>query len=155
MGRPYVGSPQGTIRGTMNDLRQAHGIGLEDAAVHELQVIGDERAEFHLAQDVPFKVDARGDFCQHESLRRQAEDGPFCNDQDVLAVGCGVVPGKGDLFDIRLEFLVLPFPVDDQPPAFTVFSQTAGCKGPHEDEFLRVLGQVDEAPGPGDAAVEF
>ena len=73
----------------------------------------------------------------------------------VLAVGCGVVPGKGDLFDIRLEFLVLPFPVDDQPPAFTVFSQTAGCKGPHEDEFLRVLGQVDEAPGPGDAAVEF
>ena len=76
-----------------------------------------------------------------------------CQTRDIKTFS--VASGKGDLFDIRLEFLVLPFPVDDQPPAFTVLSQAASRKGSHEDEFLRVLGQVDEAPGPGDAAVEF
>ena len=93
-----------------------------------------------MAQDVPFQVDARGDFCQHESLRRQAEDGPFGDDQDVLVMTGRIRAGKGDLFDIRLEFLVLPFPVDDELPVFAVLAQAAGRKGPHEDELLRMLG---------------
>ncbi len=68
------------------------------------------------------QVHARGDFRQHQALLCQAEDGPFRNDQDVLVMAGRIRTGKSDLFDVRLELLVLSFPIDDELPIFAVSS---------------------------------
>lgn len=69
----------------------------------------------------------------------------------------GIFSTEGNLADLIDEFLDSPFMGDDQFAVPDFFAQALGRKGTAEDDFMRILGDVDEAadrPRPGRGKVK-
>lgn len=67
----------------------------------------------------------------------------------------GIFSTEGNLADLIDEFLDSPFMGDDQFAVPDFFAQALGRKGAAEDDFMRILGDVDEAAAAGDAVFEL
>ncbi|MDA6864637.1 hypothetical protein OSL55_26910, partial [Escherichia coli] len=66
-----------------------------------------------------------------------------------------IVSTESNLADLIDEFLDSPFTGDDQFAVADFFAQAFSREGTAEDDFMRVLGDVDETATAGDAVFEL
>ena len=73
---------------------------MEDALIHELQVIGDLGHELHLIQNLGLEVNAGSDLDERHALGTQLEHGTLGDVQNRLVHLVGVIAGEGDLLHL-------------------------------------------------------
>ena len=90
----------------------------KERGVHRLEWFGDSRAKRHACQNVPFQIDAGGEFNQFEPLIPEGEDAALRHVEDRATFSPGPFARKGHLADGLDELLILAFLFDFE---FAVF----------------------------------
>ena len=129
----------------------AHWFRSEEARIHQLQVVGYLRLEFHQCQNVFFQVNAGRDLDERRTAGHQFEDCTFGDVEHVLpAFVQGILTGEGYVIHVPYEFYAAAVSYDAKLAVLdtdVVFS--AGGEGSHEAYVFGSLGYIDEASRAG------
>src|SRR6185436_16420542 len=98
-----VGDPLGQAQAEQQ-LLQPHGLGLENERVHEAWVPHD-RAEAHVWQDVPLRIDPVGNLHELDTLCGPRDHAALYHVVDSLSTLSRIAPAERDLLDALDEFL--------------------------------------------------
>ena len=109
--------------------------------------------ETHVREDVLLQVYPGGDLDEFQAARGELEHAPFGHIQHRLTGAGGVFAAEGALLDIAEE-LGRGGPVGEDQPAVLDPAAAGYHEGPHEDELLGVLADVDEAARAGQSGTE-
>ena len=130
------------------------GLIAEQGRVHGGEVVGDQRGEAHVRENVALEVDSRRYFDQAQTFVVEFEHGALGDVEDFLPTLDGVFPAESEVFDPFDELADLAFADDSQCAVFTGDLQAAAGEGAEEIDFTGVLTDVDESAGACGAGAE-
>src|SRR4029079_3802489 len=113
-------------RNAQEIVAQAHGLGPENACIHELRLPGDKGLEIHLREDVALDIDAGRNFVKLQTVRGQRKNAALRNVEDGLLACCGKGSAEGDMLYRLDEFLRASLAANDQHPVCDIGHQLAG-----------------------------
>src|SRR5262249_58928264 len=132
-----------------------HRLRQEYALIHRGGITANDRLEVHLRENVPFDVDAGGDFGELQPVFGELEHAALGHIEDGLSAFHGIAAGKRPMLDLADEFLHDAVVDDIQSAVFDGELQSAGREGADEHHLLGILADVDEAAGPRQTWPEF
>jgi hypothetical protein len=138
-------------------MQNESGLMREQYVIHHLRLVDDaRRRKLHLIEDVLSDIDAFGNFRQHETFSGHFEYSPFGNDLGALAaVDYAVTDGISDLLGGVDKLSNLPLFTDVQNPIVRIDLQSRGRESSGEQQFARVMSDIDKTTRARIEAAEF
>jgi len=127
------------------DSRRFIGSSAKNTPVHQLRLVRDQRAEIHLGQNVPFKINAGRNLDQFEPLLGQPEHAALRDIEHRFAAAARDLTREGDVLDRVHELAHLAVAHDLQRAVAAFDVERAGNKHSGEHDLLGVLADIDEA----------
>ena len=127
----------------------------ENAGIHLFQRRRNVRPKLHLAENIPFEIDARRDLDQLEAAGFVTPKHRALGDEErPLAVLRRQRAGIAHLLDLADEFLFGAFAADLRLSVGPADVEAAGGERAAEDHLLGVLADIDEAADADDLVAE-